>query len=315
MDIKNKVICIQGPTASGKTALAVELAKRLDGEVICADSMQIYKGIHIASAAPDDDEMQGIKHYMLEFLSLGEKYTVAEYVAAARECIESTVKRGKTPIVAGGTGLYISALADNISYIEQKTDYDLRERLYAEYDRSGGEEMLKRLEALDPDAASLLHPNDRRRIVRAFEIYESTGKTKTVQNKLSKLNESPYDFIMIGINYRDREKLYDRINKRVDIMLENGLVNEARAVYEKKELIKNSGALQAIGHKELFAYFEGRITLTEAAENLKQSTRRYAKRQLTWFRRDGRINWIYPDVTPDTVSEALKVIERNLKNG
>ena len=304
---KQKIICVVGPTASGKTGLGIELAKCFDGEVISADSMQIYCDMHIASAAPDDSETEGIPHHLVEFLPYGSSYTVADYVKAARQKISEIASRGKTPIIVGGTGLYINSLVNNVEFIESETDYELRERITKEFDRIGGTEMLSRLCEIDPDAASKLHPNDKKRIIRAFEIYESTGNTKSFNDEQSIKNESPYDACMIGITYRDREKLYERINLRVDLMLQNGLLKEAKSAYDKN---LGGGAVQAIGHKEFFDYFKEQISLEEAIENLKRSTRRYAKRQLTWFNKDERINWIYRDETENAVDAAIKFIKK-----
>lgn len=304
---KQKIICVVGPTASGKTGLGIELAKYFDGEVISADSMQIYCDMHIASAAPDDSETEGVPHHLVEFLPYGSSYTVADYVKAARQKISEIASRGKTPIIVGGTGLYINSLVNNIEFIENETDYELRERITKEFDRIGGADMLSRLCEIDPDAASKLHPNDKKRIIRAFEIYESTGNTKSFNDEQSIKNESPYDACMIGITYRDREKLYERINLRVDLMLQNGLLKEAKSAYDKN---LGGGAVQAIGHKEFFDYFKEQISLEEAIENLKRSTRRYAKRQLTWFNKDERINWIYKDETENAVDAAIKFIKK-----
>lgn len=304
---KQKIICVVGPTASGKTGLGIELAKCFDGEVISADSMQIYCDMHIASAAPDDSETEGIPHHLVEFLPYGSSYTVADYVKAARQKISEIASRGKTPIIVGGTGLYINSLVNNVEFIESETDYELRERITKEYDLVGGAEMLSRLCEIDPDAAAKLHENDKKRIIRAFEIYESTGNTKSFNDEQSIKNESPYDACMIGITYRDREKLYERINLRVDLMLQNGLLKEAKSAYDKN---LGGGAVQAIGHKEFFDYFKEQISLEEAIENLKRSTRRYAKRQLTWFNKDERINWIYRDETENAVDAAIKFIRK-----
>ena len=307
---KQKVIFIVGPTASGKTALGIEIAKRFGGEVISADSMQIYKGIHIASAAPDEAEKEGIPHHLIEFLERTDIFSVADYVKKAREVINDITLRGKLPIVVGGTGLYISSLVDNTEYMEEKTDFVLRNEIEKEFDDKGAEEMLKLLSQIDPETAKRLHPNDRRRIVRAFEIYRLTGKTITEQNILSHKNESNIEPLLLGITYNDREKLYERINLRVDLMLSKGLLKEAEETFSQSD---NKGAFQAIGHKELYPYFEGNISLEEAAELLKQQTRRYAKRQLTWFRRDTRINWLYPDLTNDVFSEAENYVREFLK--
>ena len=307
---KIKTIFVVGPTASGKTSLGIELAKEFGGEVVSADSMQIYKDIHIASAAPDTEEMQGIPHHLLEFADTQYQYSVADYVIKARECIKDIAKRGKVPIVVGGTGLYISSLADNTNYTDEKTDLNLRAELEKEFNEKGAEKMLERLSEFDPDSAAVLHENDRRRIIRAFEVYMQTGKTKTQQNIDSHKGEKLIEPFIIGITFDDREKLYERINKRVDIMLQNGLEEEAKRTYEKK---LGSGGFQAIGHKELYSFFDGESTLEEAAEVLKMQTRRYAKRQLTWFRKDTRINWIYADKTKNSIKEAFSLAENFLK--
>ena len=303
---KPNVIFVIGPTASGKSALAAQLAKRFSSCVISADSMQIYKGMHIAGAVPDKEEMLGVPHRLIEFLPYGSAWTVADYAAAARKEIEECIKGGQTPVVAGGTGLYINALQNNISFLPVKTDMALRERLTVEFEKEGGEQMLLRLKEIDKAAAQGLNPADKRRIIRALEIYETSGMTKTRQNELSRQNPPGFNPVMIGITYADREKLYARIENRVDEMLKKGLIDEARAVYEGGA---RGGAAQAIGHKELFSYFEGNETLEEAVEKIKRSTRHYAKRQLTWFNRDKTIHWIYRDITPDVLSEALKITE------
>lgn len=305
---KIKTVFVAGATASGKTELAIKLAQRFDGEIVSADSMQIYKGIHIASAAPDTEEMQGIPHYMLEFLNPDDSFSVAEYVEKARAYIKDIARRGKLPIVAGGTGLYINSLADNISYIEEKTDIRLRRGLEERFEEIGAEQMLNELKEIDPETAGRLHSNDKKRIIRAFEVYRLTGKTITEQNKLSKQGDALIDPCIIEITYRDREKLYDRINRRVDKMLRAGLAEEARAALQNTA----GGAYQAIGHKELAGYISGEMSLKEAAEKLKMQTRRYAKRQLTWFRRDDRINRIYADETEDVFSAAEKITEKFL---
>lgn len=303
--MKQKLIGIVGPTASGKTGIGVALAKALNGEVISADSMQLYRGIHIASAAPDLEERDGIEHHLIEILSEDECCTVAEYVTMARQKIEEVFLRGRQPIVVGGTGLYINALFDHTQFFSEAEDPVVRGRLEEEYETVGAEALLSRLQEIDPETAARLHPNDRRRIVRALEVFEKTGQTLTALNEQSHGEELPYDVVLIGLTYRDRERLYERINKRVDLMLEAGLLEEARSTFGR---VGTHGMSQAIGHKELYAYFEGDKTLEEAAESLKQATRRYAKRQLTWFRRDERIHWIEMDETKDALAEILKII-------
>jgi tRNA dimethylallyltransferase len=287
-----KAVFIVGPTASGKTSVSIELAKRFGGEIISADSMQIYKGIHIASAAPDESEKQGIPHHLIEFLDLCDQFSVADYVKLAREKIAEISSRGKLPIIVGGTGLYISSLIDNVEFIEQDADLELRSRLEQKFDTLGGEGMLLELRDFDPDSANRLHPNNRRRIIRAFEVYMQTGKTITEQNIISKQNKGEIEPLILGLNFTDRQKLYDRINLRVDLMLQNGLLSEAESTYQKRN---NKGAFQAIGHKELYPYFDGELSLEDATENLKMQTRRYAKRQLTWFKKVPNVNWFYPD--------------------
>ena len=285
------VLAVVGPTASGKTALAVELAKRLDGEIVSADSMQIYKGMDIASAKPTEAEKQGIPHHMMDFLPPETPYSVAEYVKAARACILEIHKRQKLPILVGGTGLYVDSLLTGTQFIETETDFDLRARLETEFDALGGEKMLEKLAAFDRDTAARLHPNNRKRIIRAFEVYTLTGKTMTEALAASREKPSPFTPCYIGIAYENREILYDRINRRVDIMLENGLLAEARAFFQGTP----DTAAQAIGYKELKPYLDGVLSLDEAVENLKRATRNYAKRQITWFKRNPQIHWIYAD--------------------
>lgn len=309
MSENKKVIFVVGPTASGKTDLSIALAKEFGGEIICADSMQIYKGIHIASAAPSVEEKQGIPHHLFEFLELTEQFSVADYVLKARKVIDEIHARGNLPIVVGGTGLYISALVDNTKFSEEKTDLKLREELEAEFEKVGAEEMLLRLAEFDPQSANRLHPKDKRRIIRWFEVFRTTGKTITEQNELSHKEKCDFESLILGITYKERQRLYDRINLRTQIMLENGLLDEAKTTFKMTE---SKGAFQAIGHKELYGYLKGECSLEEAGELLKQQTRRYAKRQMTWFRRDERINWIYADECENIVTEAINTVKNYL---
>ena len=306
--MKIPLIAIVGPTASGKTALSVDLSLRLNGEIVSCDSMQVYKDMHIASATPDEGEKKGVPHHLVEFLSPKETFSVADYVSLAHKKIREINEKGKQPILVGGTGLYFNSLIDNISFSEEKTDEALRQRLDTEFDKIGSEEMLKKLAEFDKETANKLHPNNKKRIIRAFEVYMTTGKTITEQQIDSKAIPTPYKPYIIGLTFKDRELLYKRINKRVDIMLEKGLLKEAENAYNNKN---NKTAVQAIGHKEFFDFFQGKATFEEAVEKLKTETRHYAKRQLTWFGRDDRINWIYLDCTDNVQQEALTILERS----
>ncbi|MCQ2455115.1 MAG: tRNA (adenosine(37)-N6)-dimethylallyltransferase MiaA [Clostridia bacterium] len=308
---KEKIICVVGPTASGKTALGIGIAKALGGEVVSADSMQVYKGMPIASAVPTNEEKEGIPHHLMEFSNPECQLTVAEYVKLANQKTEEIISRNKLPVIVGGTGLYIDSFLENIKFTKEDFNPDVRRELEELYDRIGGEAMLRKLKETDSATADKLYANDKKRIVRAFEIYKNTGITMSKQYELSKLEESPYEAVMIGINYKNRQTLYKRIDGRVDIMLKNGLLQEAEKFYKKSG---KSGGFAAIGHKEFYPYFEGDILLGEATERLKQQTRRYAKRQLTWFRKNEKINWIFPDETPDVLGEALEIIERSRRN-
>ena len=306
--MKIPLIAIVGPTASGKTALSVDLGLRLNGEIVSCDSMQIYKDMHIASATPDDEEKKGVPHHLVEFLDRSQSFSVADYVTLAHKEIKNIHQSGKQPILVGGTGLYFNSLVDNISFSEEKVDEALRQKLEKEFDEIGAEQMLKKLSEFDKEAAQRLHPNNKKRIIRAFEVYMSTGKTITQQQLDSKAVPSPYTPYIIGLTFKDRELLYKRIEKRVDIMLEKGLLDEAKKAYNLKG---NKTAIQAIGHKEFFDFFEGKTSLEEAVEKLKTETRHYAKRQLTWFSKDERINWIYLDCTENVEQEAMKILERS----
>ena len=289
---KIPVIAVVGPTASGKTSLSINIAKKYGGQVVSADSMQIYEKMDIATAKPTLEEMQGIKHHLIGFQPIDKKFSVAEYVSLASECIEKIHNEGDLPVVAGGTGLYIDSLLQNIQFSKEEENTDIRKELTDLFDEKGAEYMLEYLREIDPLTAQRLHLKDKSRIIRALEIYKVTGKTMTEQKALSKTEPSPYNSLIIGINYRDRNVLYDRINRRVDIMLENGLLEEAKDFYN---IPQDKTACQAIGYKELAPYFKGEKDLTECVEKLKQETRHYAKRQLTWFRKNESINWIYPD--------------------
>ncbi len=297
----NKVIVIAGPTATGKTALSVKIAKDFGGEVISADSIQIYKKLDIGSAKPNEEEMQGIPHYLMDFLEPDDEFSVADYVKCAKEKIDDILSRGKLPIITGGTGLYISSLVDNVSFSESEKNEALREELRHELEEKGAEFMHARLSAIDPESAESIHPNNTKRVLRAIEIFETTGKTRTQQEKVSKLTKSPYDFCLIGLNC-DRELLYERINKRVDIMKDLGLFDEVRDLLDGG-ISPDAQSMQGIGYKEVVMALTGEITEEESTELIKKNSRNYAKRQLTWFRR-GDYRWF--DCLSETLYQEVK---------
>jgi tRNA dimethylallyltransferase len=268
--------------------------------------MQIYKGMDIATAKPTADEMQGIPHHLLGFLDRSQSFSVAEYVQLAYEKIDEIHKRGKLPIVVGGTGLYVTSMMDNVQFVDMPSSPNIRERLSQEAEIYGKAYLLDKLSLVDSETASTLHENNLGRIIRALEVYELTGKTMTQLKVESRSVETPYRWLPFGITYQDRNLLYERINKRVDIMVENGLIEECKAVYDLGNMKTST---QAIGYKELIPYFEGTSTLEECLETIKQETRHYAKRQLTWFRRDDRIQWIFPD-TFDTPNKIIGFCEK-----
>ena len=286
---KPKVIVICGPTASGKTALSLELAKRINGEVVSVDSMQIYKDMDIGSAKVTKEEMQGIKHYLVDCVSPDERYSVANYKLDAKKAIEEILKKGKTPIVVGGTGLYIDALIYEIEYQDIKINESYRKELESIKQNQGLEVLYERALKIDPEAMKKISPNDSKRIMRVLEIYEATGKNKTEQEAESRLKEIPYNYKVFAITM-DREKLYERINKRVDIMIENGLIEEVKELLKKYKEFPT--AMQALGYKEVKEYLDGELTKQEMIDKIKQESRRYAKRQLTWFRKNKQTIWI-----------------------
>lgn len=309
---KIKVVAVVGPTASGKTALGVEIARRFNGEVVSADSMQIYKGMDIATAKPMPEEMQGIPHHLIDFVEPTEAYSVARYIEDAEKAIADITSRGKLPVIVGGTGLYIDSLLGGIKFSDQPENEAVRARLTAQASEMGNEFMHDRLMEIDPEYAKNLHPNNVGRVIRAIELYELTGKTMSQQLKESKEIPSKYSAVMLGIDFSDRAKLYERINLRVDLMIQSGLLQEAELFY-KSSADKTSA--QAIGCKEFMAYFSGEKQLDECIEKLKMETRRYAKRQLTWFRRNDKISWLHRDEMSDfreLADHAEKLIRDNI---
>lgn len=291
----NKIIVICGPTASGKTALSIRVAKEFDAEIVSADSMQIYKEMNIGTAKPDLIERSGIAHHMMDIVSVTEDYNVSRYVSEATLCIDDILSRGKNVVLVGGTGLYIDSLVDNTNFFEFENDEDYRMELSRIADLHGGEKLVEMLRAVDPDSALRLHPNDTKRLIRALEVYKVTGKTLTQLHIESKRNRK-YQPVFLGINYTDRDVLYDRINKRVDIMLENGFIAEAKGLLN---LELSSTARAAIGYSDIFDYINGLQSFDQAVENIKKKSRNYAKRQITWFRKNKEIFWLYPDSYQD----------------
>jgi len=286
---KEKLIVIAGPTASGKTAAAVELCKLIGGEVVSADSMQIYRGMDVLSAKPTAAEMDGIPHHMLGIADPKEKFSAAKYRDMAKEIISGIIARGNMPVICGGTGLYINAVTRPMEFSE-KCDDTLRKELLAMADMPGGREKLHGiLKEIDPEAAQKLHPNDVRRVTRAIEVFRLTGVTQSEQARIDAQREGDYDETFFALSW-PRDVLYERINRRVDIMLENGLVDEVRALRRDEE--NHPTALQAIGYKEIAAALEGRLSMQEAIVLVKQLSRNYAKKQMTWFQRDDRCVWI-----------------------
>ncbi len=292
-DKKIKIAAVVGPTASGKTRLGVSLAKRLGGEVISADSMQIYEGMDIASAKPTVDEMDGVAHHLIGIIPRSESFSVARYVELAKEKIEEVSSRGRLPIIVGGTGLYVDSLLNNITFTENEADLQLRRSLFEFSEKNGAQALWRELLKIDPESAGRIEPNNVKRVVRALEVYKTTGITMTEQNRRSRLVPSPYDTVKLGLKTADREKLYDRINRRADEMINAGLLEEARLILSDTAI--GETAKKAIGCKEFAPYFRGEETLSEALETMKRETRRYAKRQLTWFLRDSGIEWYNTD--------------------
>ena len=303
-----KVVVICGPTASGKTSLSIELAKKINGQIISADSMQIYDEMDIGTAKPTKEEMQGIKHYLIGNVKPTNRYSVSEYKKDATNAIEEKIQDNKFPIIVGGTGLYVNSLIYGIDYPEIETDLEYRKKLEEIAEKEGLNKLYNMAKEIDEKAMEKISPNDQKRILRVLEIYNQTGKTKTELEIESRKNGVKYDFRVFAIDM-PREILYERINKRVDIMLENGLLEEVKRLYKKygEELYTS---IQAIGYKEVIDYINGKYTKEEMIEKIKMETRRYAKRQLTWFRKIENITWL--NGLNDTQSN-IDIILENLK--
>lgn len=307
----NKIIAIAGPTASGKTSLGIALAKKLDGEIISADSMQFYRGMNIGTAKPDMEERDGVPHRMIDILDIHESFSVSDFCERCEREVTAVYALGKLPILCGGTGFYVDSFLDGVKFGQFENSPELRERLYRELDIVGIDAMYERLCSVDPK--NTVDRHNPKRVIRALEVYELTGRTLGEWNAESKLEPPKYDSLIIGLRFLDREKLYERINRRVDIMLENGLLAEVEKLISMG--IKDTlTAGQAIGYKEFYPYFDGVACLEECVEKLKQESRKYAKRQMTWFRRNPRIQWINLDDMSfaDIMSEASELADKFL---
>ena len=290
--MKPLVVVIVGPTASGKTRLSIELAKRFDGEIVSADSMQIYRTMDIGTAKPSVKERCGIPHHMMDIVDPSEEYTLKEYLTDANACVQDILARGKLPILVGGTGLYVTSFMNNLTLSEESCDDAYRDSLERDYDSLGGDAMLERLRSVDPELAARLYPKDRKRILRGLEVFHNTGITQSEQNRRALEQESPYEFLCFGLTCDDRAFLYDRIDSRVRLMIDEGLESEVRALASRN---CSRTARQAIGYRQFDAYFTGEASLEDTITLIQKESRNYAKRQLTWFRRDKRIHWFLID--------------------
>lgn len=303
---KPKVIVIGGPTASGKTALSIELAKAIGGEIVSADSMQIYQQMNIGTAKPEEQEKQNIQHYMLDLIEPNQRYSVAEYKKEAKKAIRKILEKGKIPIVVGGTGLYIDALIYEIEYPEIEIDLSYRKKLEKLVQEEGLQSLYEKAKKIDPKAMEKISPNDQKRILRVLEIYYQTGKTKTELEKESK-KEPEFDYKIFALTM-DRQVLYHRINQRVDKMLEQGLIEEVQAICKKYQEFPTS--MQALGYKEVVEYLEGKVSKEEMVEKMKRESRRYAKRQLTWFRKNKETKWLNGE---DSIAHNISIILEEIK--
>ena len=310
-----KMIAVVGPTASGKSNLAVEIAKFTGGEVVSCDSMQIYKHMDIGTAKPTVEEMQGIPHHLVDFLSPGTEYSVSDYVKDAEACVNEITSRGKKTVFCGGTGLYISSFLSGIKFGEYENNPMVRYELLNRLENEGVDVLYNELCSIDNESASAIEKNNAKRVVRALEVYYTTGITMAEWNRRSLINAKPKEALVIGLDFEDRQKLYDRIDFRVDVMINKGLVEEAKWLYDMK-ILETGTASQAIAYKEFIPYFEGTASLEECVEILKRNSRRYAKRQLTWFRRDKNVHWIYRDACSsekEIIQKACSMCEQFLQ--
>ena len=305
-----KIVCVVGPTASGKTKMGVALAKAFRGEVVSVDSMQIYRGMAIGTAAPTPEETEGIPHHMIGIADPSEKWSVARFAAAADDCVQDILRREKLPVLVGGTGLYLDALVRGTDFAAGNAGGEIRQKLRHRMDEEGAAALLEELRGIDPAAAEKLHLRDEKRILRALEVWYETGRTITEHDKMTKEKPDRYDAVYIGLNFRDRADLRERIDRRVDAMVEAGLLDEVRALL-RSGLSPDATALQAIGYKQFLAVERGEATEEEAVEEVKLRSRQYAKRQLTWLRHNEAIHWILWDKVPNfqsALQNATKIL-------
>lgn len=307
MEDHKKIVVVCGPTASGKTGLSIKLASLYNGEAISADSMQVYKNLDIGTAKVTSEEQGAIKHHLVDFLHPSEPYNVQIFTQLAKEKISEIQGQKKLPFIVGGTGLYIESLVNGISFADHDDTSKIKEEIKELLRENGSEYIYDMLLKIDPEYAKTVHPNNTVRVIRAIEVFKATGKTMSQQLISSRPIKKPYKELIIGLTYRDRQKLYNNINDRIDIMLSCGLLKEAEYVFENKDSFINSAA--AIGYKEFFSFFIKQASLEDCIENLKQASRNYAKRQLTWFNRMENVNWLYIDEQENYTEQAIKLTD------
>lgn len=309
-----EIIAVAGPTASGKSALALSICERYGGELVSVDSMQVYRGMDIGTAKPVDAERARVPHHLIDICAPSETFSAADFAARAHEAIADIKARGRLPVLCGGTGLYMDTVIDRMPFSESESDPALRKELRRIASERGAHELWLVLEALDPQAAAGIHENNIKRVIRAIEICRTGGMTKTESDAKAKAASEPYDALIIALGARSRDVLYERINRRVDKMIADGLLDEARRLYESGCLETNTTAACAIGYKELLGYIKGERSLAECTEDLKRATRRYAKRQLTWLSSSGRANWFYIDDYEnenELANDVFRLIDKN----
>lgn len=312
MTEKIRILAVVGPTASGKSSLALGLARRLGGEIVCCDSMQIYKEMNIGTAKPSESEREQVAHHLFDFVSPRDSFSCADYVALARDTAREISLREKLPVFCGGTGLYLDRLLNGAEFEDMQTDPGYREELKDFCERFGNGALHERLREIDPESANAIHPNNVKRVIRALEIYKTSGKKKSELDRISQERESDFRCVQIGLRYADRETLYKRIDARVDIMLREGLLEETERLLREGIFEVNSTAAQAIGYKELLGFLRGERSLADAVDELKRATRRYAKRQMTWFSSHGEVEWINADgkSADELLTEAEEIYKR-----